>query len=272
MSDKPDLKPNLLVSVIIPTFNSEKQLPICLESIKNQTYQNIELIIADGFSTDKTVEIAVQYKAKVLQKSCPFTERRNYGATIAQGDIYYHMDSDMILPKELIETAVKQIVGGYDGVIIPQRFLGEGFFGKCKELEVLSSTNDDKLKICRFMKKTVFDAIGGYDESLEAGEDWDITQRIEEKYRLVRINVYVTHGWGKYDLSKWVSKMYYYGKTVKEYQVKHKNYSKYQWSPLRFFLIDYSMLIDDPLHACGLIFIKSCEFFSGFVGLLNNSG
>jgi hypothetical protein len=181
------------------------------------------------------------------------------------------MDSDMMLPKELVETAVKQIIEGYDGVIIPQRFGGEGFWGKCKELEVLSSTNNDKIKICRFMKKKVFDAVGGYDESLEAGEDWDITQRIEENCRLIRINVYVTHGWGKYELGKWIGKMYYYGKTVKKYQDKHKTYSKYQWSPLRVFSLDYKMLMRDPLHTCGIVFIKSCEFFSGFVGLMNKS-
>jgi hypothetical protein len=181
------------------------------------------------------------------------------------------MDSDMILSKDLVENAVKQIVDGYDGVIIPQRFAGEGFLGKSKELEVLSSTNDDKLKICRFMTKKVFDAIEGYDESLEAGEDWDITQRIEEKYRLIRINVYIIHGWGKYDLSKWVRKTYSYGKTVKKYQIKHQNYSKYQWSPLRFLLLDYSVLKKDPLHSCGLVFIKFCEFFSGFIGLINDS-
>ena len=267
MSNSPDLNP--LVSVIIPTFNSEKQLPVCLASIKNQTYQNIEIIIADGFSTDKTLGIARQYQTKIIQKKSPFTERRNYGATIAKGSIYYHMDSDMILPKELIATAVKQIINGFDGVIIPQRFAGEGFFGKCKELEVLSSTNDDKLKICRFLRKTVFDSIGGYDETLEAGEDWDITQRAEEKYRLIRINVYITHGWGKYNLRKWVNKTYYYGKTVKKYQAKHETYSKYQWSPLRFLALDYSMLKHDPLHACGVIFIKFCEFTSGFIGLMN---
>jgi glycosyltransferase involved in cell wall biosynthesis len=267
----PDLMQHPLVSVIIPTFNSEKQLPICLESIKKQIYDNIEIIIADGYSTDKTIEIASQYGAKIIQKKSPFTPRRNYGATKASGEIYYHMDSDMMLPKELVETAVKQIVDGYDGVIIPQRFGGEGFWGKCKELEVLSSTNNDKLKICRFMRKKVFDAVGGYDESLEAGEDWDITQRIEKNYRLIRINVYVTHGWGKYELSKWIGKMYYYGKTVKKYQDKHKTYSKYQWSPLRFFSLDYKMLMHDPLHTCGIVFIKSCEFFSGFVGLMNKS-
>ena len=50
-----------LVSIIIPTYSSEKTLPICLESIKRQTYKNVEVIVADNFSTDRTVEIARSY-------------------------------------------------------------------------------------------------------------------------------------------------------------------------------------------------------------------
>ncbi|AEF97132.1 glycosyltransferase family 2 protein [Methanotorris igneus] len=55
-----------LVSVIIPTYNSEKTIGICLESIKNQTYKNIEIIVVDKFSNDNTVEIAKKYTDKVF--------------------------------------------------------------------------------------------------------------------------------------------------------------------------------------------------------------
>jgi len=50
-----------LISVIIPTYNSEKTLPLCLESIKRQTYKNIEVIIVDNFNVDRTVDIAKRY-------------------------------------------------------------------------------------------------------------------------------------------------------------------------------------------------------------------
>ncbi|MFH7873662.1 MAG: glycosyltransferase, partial [Candidatus Aenigmatarchaeota archaeon] len=50
--------PKPLVSIIIPTYNSEKTLAKCLESIKNQSYKNIEIIVVDRFSKDKTAEIA----------------------------------------------------------------------------------------------------------------------------------------------------------------------------------------------------------------------
>ena len=55
-----------LVSVTIPTFNSEKTLEKTLEKVKTQTYENIEIIIIDSYSNDKTLEIAKKFNAKVI--------------------------------------------------------------------------------------------------------------------------------------------------------------------------------------------------------------
>jgi len=67
------MKDNPLVSVVIPTYNSEKTLAKCLESIKNQTYKNTESVIVDNFSTDKTTEIKSILELK-NQKENTFTE------------------------------------------------------------------------------------------------------------------------------------------------------------------------------------------------------
>ncbi|MEM4731518.1 MAG: glycosyltransferase [Candidatus Aenigmatarchaeota archaeon] len=56
-----------LVTIIVPTFNSEKTLQLCLESIRKQTYKNIEVIVVDNYSTDSTVSVAKKYDAKVIQ-------------------------------------------------------------------------------------------------------------------------------------------------------------------------------------------------------------
>jgi len=56
---------NPLVSITIPTLDSEKTLKITLESIKNQTFQDYEIIIVDSGSKDKTLEIAKQYTSKI---------------------------------------------------------------------------------------------------------------------------------------------------------------------------------------------------------------
>ena len=68
-----------LVSVIIPTYNSEKTLAKCLKSIKNQSYRNIEVIVVDRFSKDRTVEIAKSYKAKVYQLDYERVKAKNSG-------------------------------------------------------------------------------------------------------------------------------------------------------------------------------------------------
>ena len=59
-SGEPDAR-NPLVSVIIPSKNSSKTLSICLDSIKNQDYENIEIIVVDNHSIDNTLEIAKRY-------------------------------------------------------------------------------------------------------------------------------------------------------------------------------------------------------------------
>ncbi|NWG10483.1 glycosyltransferase [Candidatus Bathyarchaeota archaeon] len=55
-----------LVSVIVPTYNSQKTIKQCLQSIKNQTYKEIETIVIDRHSKDQTIQIAKKYKTKLL--------------------------------------------------------------------------------------------------------------------------------------------------------------------------------------------------------------
>ena len=61
-----------LVSIIIPTKNSENTIEVCLVSIKNQTYENIEIIIVDNYSSDKTIDIAQKYGIKLKNKKGEF--------------------------------------------------------------------------------------------------------------------------------------------------------------------------------------------------------
>ena len=55
-----------LVSITIPTYNSERSLGECLVAAKKQTYKNTEIIVIDSYSKDKTLEIAKKFKCKLL--------------------------------------------------------------------------------------------------------------------------------------------------------------------------------------------------------------
>ena len=57
---------NKLVSVIIPVYNGEKYIKNCLENVLSQTYKNLEIIVVDDGSTDKSAEIAAGYPVKIV--------------------------------------------------------------------------------------------------------------------------------------------------------------------------------------------------------------
>ena len=94
-----------LVSINIPTFNSERTLGETLESVKNQKYPNIEIIVADGYSQDKTLEIAKKYGAKVYYAQ-ELGRARYRAFSKSHGDYILFFDSDQIMEKDLIEKCV----------------------------------------------------------------------------------------------------------------------------------------------------------------------
>ncbi len=87
------------VSVVIPTYNSERTLQDCLESIKHQDYPDVEIIIADDGSTDSTLEIARKYTNNIYQNPLKTGEAgKAVGVKWARGEIIALIDSDNILP------------------------------------------------------------------------------------------------------------------------------------------------------------------------------
>ncbi|MEM2126856.1 MAG: glycosyltransferase family 2 protein, partial [Candidatus Bathyarchaeia archaeon] len=99
-----------LVSVVIPTFNSEKTIEDCLKSIKNQTYRNIEIIIVDNYSQDKTIKIAKKYDVLIFSKKLGRSAARNFGAKKTMGDFLLFLDSDMVLTPKVIQECVEKII------------------------------------------------------------------------------------------------------------------------------------------------------------------
>jgi glycosyltransferase involved in cell wall biosynthesis len=89
------------VSVVNPTYNSAKTLALCLESIAAQEYEGeIEIVVADGGSTDNTIDIAGRYTDKIYPNPLKTGEAgKAVGVKHATGDIIALVDSDNILPE-----------------------------------------------------------------------------------------------------------------------------------------------------------------------------
>jgi glycosyltransferase involved in cell wall biosynthesis len=98
-----------LVSINIPTYNSQNTIWKCLEAVENQTYKNIEIIVIDSYSTDNTRIIAEKFGADVRLCGGKLLEARIKGANISKGKYVLLLDSDQILEPTAIERAVKKI-------------------------------------------------------------------------------------------------------------------------------------------------------------------
>lgn len=118
---------NKKVSVIIPVYNKEKYIEQCLKSVINQTYSNLEIILIDDASTDKSMEIARRIKDErieiiELKENVGAGIARNKGIEAATGDYICFLDSDDYWVLDKIERQVKFmednnyifIYGGYD--------------------------------------------------------------------------------------------------------------------------------------------------------------
>ena len=115
-----------LVSIIVPVYKVEKYLRRCIDSVLNQTYKNIEVILVDDGSPDKCGKICDEYakdnkRVKVFhKKNGGLSDARNYGLKKAQGQYIYFLDSDdwietntiAILAEKIIKTKADIAVGG----------------------------------------------------------------------------------------------------------------------------------------------------------------
>jgi glycosyltransferase involved in cell wall biosynthesis len=112
-----------LVSVNIRTFNSAKTLPETLDSVKKQTYSNIEIVISDGYSKDRTVEIAEKYGATITYEK-ELGDARYKVFTSSRGDFVLSLDSDQVMEKNLISECVEMCLEyKFDALIISEKSL-----------------------------------------------------------------------------------------------------------------------------------------------------
>lgn len=119
------------VSVIIPCFNSERFLFNTLASVKDQEYENIEIIIIDDGSTDSSVKIAQEFKAKEIKVFSQVKKgacaARNFGLSLATGEYIMFLDSDDLISKNKIGEQVR-VIQKYGNETLP--FCGWGRFFK----------------------------------------------------------------------------------------------------------------------------------------------
>ena len=268
-----------LVSVIVPTKNSRNTLNACLESIKNQSYQNLEMIVVDNDSIDGTKEIALTFTKKVFDHGPERSAQRNFGARYAEGDYILAIDSDMELSHDVIEACVLKATNenGVLAIVIPEESFGLGFWARCKALERSFYIGVDWMEAARFFDRKIFDEMGGYDEGLTGTEDYDLPQRIEGKHGkgcINRVGELIYHNEQEINLFDHCRKKFYYAQTLIDYKLEAVNVEKYEkqssfFKRLKLFLSDPIRFCKNPILGLGMLLMKTCEFGSGGLGYIS---
>ena len=172
-----------MLSIVIPSLNEEKYLPLLLESIKEQNLNDYEVILADAGSKDKTLEIAKRYNCIVTTGGLP-ARGRNQGASIAKGELIFFADSDIILPDGFLDKSLAEFkernldIASFRLKTYPRNkfidYLVEVYYNRPIVFleKVLPHAAMGIL-----VKKELFNKLNGFDETIKLAEDMDFARR-----------------------------------------------------------------------------------------------
>ena len=219
MTDKP------LLSIIVASYNNEHYIRDCFDSILEQSYPNLEIIVVDDCSTDNSAAIINEYVAghpgvvkgffNSSNRGVAFTRHRamqeaggDYITTLDSDDYYYSkqkLEKEMALALEQKQTAEKEVIAFSNIALVkPDKTLIQFWdqISPIKEGHIFEEIIGRSCMIPRdfVMNKELYFAVGGYDCSLPIFEDWDLKIRLshhyEFKYTGIPGTAYRRHGTG----------------------------------------------------------------------------
>lgn len=184
-----------LVSIIIPSYNYSKYIGDCLLSCVHQTHENIEIIIVDDASKDKSVELIYEYK-RMDDRIClhnhyenkGYSAAKNAGIKIARGDYIVHLDADDMLTPDSVEVRLRAIneesykrhemVHGKAYV-----FNGDKSYSWCLRKQMMEKLPVDRSVVHAqgiMVRKDVYKKYGLYYEGLRSKADKEMVYRLRD--------------------------------------------------------------------------------------------
>ena len=182
------------LSIIIPTFNEESTISQCLETVID--IPGIEIIVADGGSTDRTVELAEKHSnVKVVTSLIGRSVQMNKGAGSASGEILLFLHADCVLPREVVLN-IRNIFEGstFVGGAFKIKLLSDKFLYRLIEAGINFRSTAFKLPYGDqglFVKGSVFKELGGFREMSKC-EDLDFICRLKKNRKIIILNERIT--------------------------------------------------------------------------------
>ena len=261
--------PEPLVSVIVPTKNSERHLERCLRSIVGQTHQNIELIVVDNGSVDSTKGIASRFTPHVFDRGPERSAEVNFGAARATGTYLYKVDSDFVLEPDVIDQCIRAIEDGHDAVCVHNTpDVSVSWIARVRKFEVDMYKFDLTHSSARFIRRDVFEKIGGYDEAITVGEDYDFQNRLNRNgFSTTFVDAEALHLGEPTSLWRHLRKYFEYGRDFPRFRAANTVESK---SQLRFirpaYVRNWKRFARQPGLALAFVVYSLLKFGAGGLG------
>jgi glycosyltransferase involved in cell wall biosynthesis len=174
------------LSVIVPAYNEANYIHKMLISLKKQAFKDFEIIVKDGESLDRTVELAKKVADKIVSsRDISVSDARNQGAKYADGDILVFVDADTVLPPNMLQRVAdlmenENIVGGSCRKIpgnrnVLDRIVYE-FVNISTHLSVYLNLGGAHGN-CLFIRKDIFKKIGGFNPRIQIAEEQELVRK-----------------------------------------------------------------------------------------------
>jgi len=171
-----------LVSVIMAAFQAEKFLEDAISSVLAQDYAPFEVVVCDDGSTDRTPEILAAHSElrTVRQPNSGAAAARNAAVAASSGELLAIFDADDLWPPTRLAVQADYLVrhpevgcvlGRQEWINPPPWLTRDAVYGELDGIPLLSA----------MLRRSVFDAIGGFDESFTHSEDMDLLFRLRER-------------------------------------------------------------------------------------------
>ena len=187
------------VGVIIPTLDSARTQRSRLKSLRAQSH-SFQVLVADNDLADSTASISSPLADRVIVSRPERFAQRISEASVLTTALAGLVDSDMILAPQAAAEVVSAVESGADVATVPEGTVGAGYPTWVRSFERSFCLGDDDVETAPLFTRSMFVRLGGFDEQLDAAEDWGLGIRSREVAGVARTTAMIEHHEGRVTL------------------------------------------------------------------------